>query len=117
VSTTFAAPVRLASRLVVGFALAGALLAGAAPVNAQQASAAVAVSVTVVRSATIDVPTTALLNSGVPAQTAAASITIRPNTTTLPTAPMRTTLPTVNVKSGQPVVAPPADGRPLSIQF
>jgi hypothetical protein len=117
VPTPTAAPVRrLAARRTFGMTVAVALVA-AASASAQQASAAIAVSVTVVRSATIDVPTTALLSGGVAAQTAATSVTIRPGTMSLPTAPARATPLTASTKTGLPVVAPPADGRPLSIQF
>jgi hypothetical protein len=97
--------------------LLAVFVAGVGPAPAQQASGALAVSVTVVRSATIDVPTSPLLSGALQAQTAGASVSVRPGTSLLPTAPARTTLPSAGSKGGVPVVTPSTNGRTLSIQF
>jgi hypothetical protein len=98
-------------------ALVALFVAGAGVAHAQQANRALAVSVTVVRSAIIEVPTTAQLGLN-PTADAAAAVNIRYRAAIglpSPTVPTAQTLP--GAKTTAPVVAPAANGRTLSIQF
>jgi hypothetical protein len=101
-------------------ALVVLFVAGVGTSPAQQATGALAVSVTVVRSATIEIPTSALLSGGVVARTAATAITIKAGTAPIPAAQVGTPLPAASgPKNGVPVLTQPAPGRTpaISIQF
>jgi hypothetical protein len=107
---------RFTQPLAAAVVLAG-FLAGAGPAAAQQWSSPLAVSVTVVRSATIATSGTDLLGgpSAPPAQ--GTSVTVRHGAMTT-TVPAGTTSPAVATSGNRlPVVSSAANGRTLSIQF
>jgi hypothetical protein len=98
-------------------ALVALFIAGAGMARAQQPAGALAASVTLVRSAAIEIPATALRGVN-PTADAAAAINIRYGLATRlpgPATPPPPTLP--SAKDRAPVVSPPANGRALPFQF
>jgi hypothetical protein len=108
---------RRVTRPLAAAAVLAGFMAGASVAHAQQSSGTLAVSVTVVRSATIATSGTDLLSGTSAPRAQGSSVTVRHGAMTT-TFPAGAASPAVATSGNRvPLVSPAANGRTLSIQF